>query len=135
MRDYSLTQTCIGLFFTPFLNDRFEILARSSPFDDVPTQAGFKTHPDGHVDLWREFGKKRSELRAFPYEYFPRGRVNWREEDGAFLFIADKIVFEKGLHTEIGMLWGLSSHNVQYMLDPHYTSPSFEKYMINIRKD
>lgn len=111
----------------PLVFGRFELLERSCSFDQVKTLGGFKTHPSGHVDFWRESLRKRPELRGFAYEYFPRGRVNWREADNSFLFLGDALVFEEGFHKELCDRWGLVSEAVIFLCDPHYKSPTFTR--------
>lgn len=111
----------------PLLGKRFEIFERSSPFDEVPTLGGFKTHPQGHIDVWEEFRRERQDLLRFPYEYFPRGRVNWREDDDTYLFLADALVFEQQLHQILLEDWHLRSEQVLFLRDPHYNSPRFTR--------
>lgn len=117
----------IGLFFTPYVDGRFDILERSQPLTEIDCIAGFRTYPEGHLDVWKQETKKQPELHLYPYEYFPRGRVNWREEDDTYLFLADRIVFDQKLHESICLLWHLNGLSVKFMLDSHYKTTEFHR--------
>lgn len=67
------------------------------------------------------------ELRHIPYEFFPRGRVNWIAEGDVFLLLADRYVFETGEDMAIIRDWGLQHSRVERRLDPHYVSPQFTR--------
>ncbi len=58
---------------------RFASLSR--PFSQVSEVAGFKTLDEGHVDIWSTVQRLDQTLIAYDYDYFPRGRVNWRKVD------------------------------------------------------
>jgi hypothetical protein len=40
--------------------------------------AGFKTLDEGHVDVWPTVQRLDHTLVDYEYDYFPRGRANWR---------------------------------------------------------
>ena len=66
---------------------RFASLSR--PFSGVSEVAGFKTLDEGHVDIWPTVQRLDQILMDYDYDYFPRGRVNWRKEDDRWLLVLD----------------------------------------------
>ena len=66
---------------------RFASLSR--PFSGVSEVAGFKTLDEGHVDVWPTVQRLDQTLADYEYDYFPRGRVNWRKEDDRWLLVLD----------------------------------------------
>ena len=60
-------------------HSRFASISR--PFSRVAEVAGFKTLDEGHVDVWPTLQRLDQSLADYDYDYFPRGRVNWRRED------------------------------------------------------
>ncbi|WP_064832669.1 hypothetical protein [Rhizobium phaseoli] len=110
----------IGIFwFVPAKIDR-QLICVAREIGRVQTVVGFKTIKEGHVDTWAKAQKVCRSLRPFGYEHFPRGRVNWREHDGAFLLLADPSIFDRNLHTAIIERWSLQQETVHLFRDSHY---------------
>jgi hypothetical protein len=69
---------------------RFASLSR--PFSGVSEVAGFKTLHEGHVDSWPTVQRLDQTLADYEYDYFPRGRVNWRKEDDRWLLVLSILI-------------------------------------------
>jgi hypothetical protein len=122
------TSQKIGIFwFLPTRNGhRFISLAHD--VSRVDLIGGFKTIDEGHVDIWPKVVAADRTLRRFSYEYFPRGRINWREEDNRFILLADLSIFKRNLHQVVTERWNLSEEAVHPLDDAHYRTnklPSF----------
>ena len=61
----------------------------SRPFSEVAEVAGFKTLDEGHVDVRPTVQRLDHTLADYDYDYFPRGRMNWRKEDDRRLLVFD----------------------------------------------
>ena len=44
---------------------------------------------EGHVDVWPTVQRLDQSVVDYEYDYFPRGRVNWRKEDDQWLLVLD----------------------------------------------
>jgi hypothetical protein len=121
----------IGLFwFVPSPRGAM-LLGVSHPFERVDTLGGFKTAKEAHVDVWENLKRGHPSIRDYAYEHFPRGRVNWSQDDDTFLLLADKQVFERGLERGLITRWHLPADKVKTMLDPHYRTQSLPSSMAN----
>ena len=86
-----------GVFWViPKIND-FEILYR---FNDT----------SGHNEIWEEVISRRTELKKYDYEYFPRGRV-WIKNNIATIFLNPKLNNPAILHN-IKEIFCLTDYNV-----------------------
>ena len=77
----------------------------SRPFSQVPEVAGFKTLDEGHVDIWPTVQRLDQTLMDYDYDYFPRGRVNWRKEDDRWLLVLDRKLSRAPFVTHIVNAW------------------------------
>jgi len=113
----------LGLFwFVPDRNGRATFLSLSRPWSEVPEIGGFKTLDEGHVDVWPRLQVRHAFLRGAPYERFPRGRVNWRASDGAWLLLLDPKLRATAFVSAIADEWRLPSGSLLILTDPHYRS-------------
>jgi hypothetical protein len=73
------TEPRLGLFWF-IANDRkaSRFASFSRPFKAVAEIGGFKTIEEGHVNIWPALQRDDPGLEGYEYDYFPRGRVNWR---------------------------------------------------------
>lgn len=110
----------IGIFWFVPTSTSHQLVCLAHEARRVQTIGGFKTIDEGHVDTWAEAQKVNRSLRPFGYEHFPRGRVNWRAEDGAFLLLADRAIIERNLHSVIIERWNLKWETVHLIRDSHY---------------
>lgn len=88
--------------------------------DQVECIGGFKTLSLGHVDVWPELQRAHSKLRGHGYEFFPRGRVNWREVDDTLILLADEAILRDRLHELVLSRWNLKGRRCEILRDPHY---------------
>jgi len=70
----------LGLFWFIAKGDRrpSRFTSISRPFSRILEVAGFKTLDEGHVDVWPTVQRLDHTLVDYEYDYFPRGRANWR---------------------------------------------------------
>ncbi len=118
----------IGIFWFVPTSESHQLICLAHEASRVRTIGGFKTIDEGHVDTWAKVQKVNRALEPFGYEHFPRGRVNWREDDGAFLLLADPAIFDRNLHSVIVDRWNLQRETVHLIRDSHYRTnqlPSF----------
>ena len=99
---------------------RFASLSR--PFSAVSEVAGFKTLDEGHVDVWPTLQRLDQTLADYEYEYFPRGRVNWRKEDDRWLLVLDPKLNRSPFITHIVLVWKISLNRLLVLTDAHYRS-------------
>jgi hypothetical protein len=97
-----------------------QLLGYSVPAEEVPLVAGFRTIEQGHVDLWRQVRSGVPQLRRAEYDEVARGRVNWREEDKAFLVLLDRRLMPRSFVTRLIDQLCLADQNVLVMSDSHY---------------
>jgi hypothetical protein len=77
---------------------------------------------EGHVDIWPSLQRQYSFLGRYEYEAFPRGRVNWRAEDDAWLLLLDPKLKSKPFTSLIIARWGLPQAQLTILTDSHYRS-------------
>ena len=99
---------------------RFASISR--PFSTVSEVAGFKTVHEGHVDVWPTLQRLDRTLVGYEYDHFPRGRVNWRKEDDAWLLILDRKLNRAPFVAHIVLAWKLPRTQLQVLTDSHYRS-------------
>ena len=114
----------IGLFWfiaTDRRTSRFAALSR--PFSEVREIGGFKTLDEGHVDVWKTLQRRHRALFDYEYEYFPRGRVNWRREDDRWLLVLDPKLNRDPFIDHIAGAWNLPRNWLLVL-----TGPPIPKY-------
>ena len=99
---------------------RFASLSR--PFSRVSEVGGFKTLDEGHVDVWPTLQRFDENLVPYEYEYFPRGRVNWRKEDDRWLLVLDPKLNRSPFITHIVLAWKIPRDRLIVLVDAHYRS-------------
>lgn len=110
----------LGIFWMVPANGAERLVTISHPEQNVPIVAGFRTTIDGHVDAWERICIAHRHLSRYSYEHFPRGRVNWREEDGRYLLLADRRIVRTGRHLAVARRWHLPLDRLTVALDLHY---------------
>lgn len=94
----------------------------SRPFSQVSEVAGFKTLDEGHVDIWPTVRRLDQTLMDYDYDYFPRGRVNWRKEDDRWLLLLDPKLKRVPFVTHIVNAWKIPRSRLLILTDAHYRS-------------
>ena len=94
----------------------------SRPFSEVSEVAGFKTLEEGHVDIWPTVQRFDQTLIDYDYDYFPRGRVNWRKEDDRWLLVLDPKLNRAPFITHILTVWKIPRNRLLVLTDAHYRS-------------
>ncbi|WP_394887974.1 hypothetical protein [Mesorhizobium sp. AaZ16] len=111
----------IGLFWFITLGRGLGRFASASlPWSAVEEIGGFKTYDKGHIDVWPEIQRRDTTLRNFEYEHFPRGRVNWRCEDDAWLLLLDPKLNDRAFIDHIVKQWNLPQKRLRVFEDSHY---------------
>jgi hypothetical protein len=115
----------IGLFWgLPGAGSRPRLVGLSRRVSEVSEIGGFRTLEEGHVDIWPRITRRWPNLRGVPYEYFPRGRVNWRADDDRFLLLLDRKLTTEEFISILVSRWHLPRARLIVLSDPHYRSPS-----------
>ena len=99
---------------------RFASLSR--PFSEVSEIGGFKTLDEGHVDVWPRLQRLDQNLVPYKYEYFPRGRVNWRKDDDRWLLVLDPKLNRGPFISCIVNAWKIPQNQLLVLSDAHYRS-------------
>jgi hypothetical protein len=99
---------------------RFASLSR--PFSTVSEVGGFKTLDEGHVDVWPTVQRLDQTLLPYEYEYFPRGRVNWRKEDDRWLLVLDSKLNRSTFIDYVVLVWRIPRTRLLALPDAHYRS-------------
>ena len=94
----------------------------SRPFSQVSEVAGFKTINEGHVDVWQTLQRLDQSLADCDYDYFPRGRVNWRKKDDRWLLVLDPKLKRAPFITHIVTTWKIPRNRLLVLTDAHYRS-------------
>jgi hypothetical protein len=61
-------------------------------------------------------------LMDYDYDYFPRGRVNWRKEDDRWLLVLDRKLSRAPYVTHIVNAWKIPRSRLLILTDAHYRS-------------
>lgn len=113
----------LGVFWAlPIDGDIWDIVEVTLPFGDVPAIGGFRTLEAGHVDLWSGVRRRAGRRVVGEYEDYPRGRVNWRDEDQRFLLLLDPVLHNPRWIARVADLFSLPMDVTIVMTDPHYRS-------------
>jgi hypothetical protein len=99
---------------------RFASISR--PFSRVAEVAGFKTLDEGHVDVWPTLQRLDRSLADYDYDYFPRGRVNWRKADDRWLLVLDPKLNRGSFIAYIVLAWKIPRTRLIVLTDAHYRS-------------
>lgn len=110
----------LGLFWFIPSNGKYRFASKSLPLSEVEAVSGIKTLEDGHPSVWKEVVRLDRSLRHYEYEFFPRGRVNWIEDDNRFLIVADSLILRKKLEKVIIDRFRLNGCSIRLLTDPHY---------------
>ncbi len=111
----------LGLFwFIAEDRNRSQFASISRPFSQVAEVAGFKTLDEGHVDVWPALQRLNQSLADYDYDYFPRGRVNWRKEDDRWLL--DAKLNRTPFIAYIVQAWNIPRNRLLVLTDAHYRS-------------
>jgi hypothetical protein len=120
---FSSNEPRVGLFWFIAKDrnpSRFASISR--PFSRVAEVAGFKTLDEGHVDVWPMVQRLDETLADHDYDYFPRGRVNWRKEDDRWLLVLDPKLNRGTFIAYIVLAWKLPRNRLLVLTDAHYRS-------------
>ncbi|PZO40742.1 MAG: hypothetical protein DCE92_01990 [Alphaproteobacteria bacterium] len=115
----------IGLFWGLPKWTELELVSFSRPEHEVPEIGGFKTLPEGHIDLWPLVKKKRPLLIGTDYERYPRGRVNQVMSTGRFIVLADRQLLTDAVIKFILRRFSLEQSNSDFCTDAHYRTNTF----------
>lgn len=99
--------------------DEPKLLVVSKPMEEIPLIGGFRTMDLGHVDAWPTLQRQHPFLRGKPYEFFPRGRVNYLAEDDAYLVLLDPELLRPQFLKLLDEHFSLPTSR-RIMTDPHY---------------
>jgi hypothetical protein len=99
---------------------RFTSISR--PFSGVAEVAGFRTLDEGRVDVWPTVQRLDQTLLDYDYDYFPRGRVNWRKEDDRWILVLDPKLNRSPFITHIVLAWKIPRDRLLVLTDAHYRS-------------
>ena len=109
----------LGFFWViPMAGDDWGIVSVLHMFKDIVAVGGFRTVEEGHVDAWPRLGGHLDP----DYGAFPRGRVNWREEDDRLLLLLDPVLVRRGWTQRLLAQFSLDPARTTVMTDPHYRS-------------
>jgi hypothetical protein len=97
-------------------------LPLTRPFSGVAEVAGFKTLDEGHVDVWPTLQRHDHTLVDYEYDYFPRGRVNWRKGDDRWLLVLDAKLNRAPFIACIVLAWKIPRNRLLVLTDAHYRS-------------
>ena len=114
----------LGLFWFIAKGDRrpSRFTSISRPFSRIPEVAGFKTLDEGHVDVWPTVQRLDHTLVDYEYDYFPRGRANWRKEDDRWLLVLDPKLNRSPFIAHIVRAWKIPTNRLLVLTDAHYRS-------------
>ena len=113
----------VGLFwFIAKDRDPSRFVSISRPFSEVAEVAGFKTLDEGHVDVWPTVQRRDHTLADYDYDYFPRGRMNWRKEDDRWLLVFDSKLNRGTFIAYIVRAWKIPRNRLLVLTDAHYRS-------------
>jgi hypothetical protein len=113
----------LGLFwFIAQDRNTSRLASCSRPFSRVSEVAGFKTLEEGHVDIWPAVQRLDQTLMDYDYDYFPRGRVNWRREDDRWLLVLDPKLNRAPFITHVVTAWKIPRNRLLVLTDAHYRS-------------
>lgn len=110
------------LWFVPAPGGGSRLVELSSIAEDVQLIGGFRTLEMGHVDYWPAVVRHDPTLREVPYEAYPRGRANWREDDDTWLLLLDRKLHRAPFIDLVVATWSLPRDRLEVMADPHYRS-------------
>jgi hypothetical protein len=99
---------------------RFASISR--PLSTISEVAGFKTLDEGHVDVWPTVQRLDQTVLPYEYEYFPRGRVNWRKEDDKWILVLDPKFKRAPFITHVVVAWKIPRERLLVLTDAHYRS-------------
>jgi hypothetical protein len=74
------------------------------------------------VDVWPTLQHLDQSLGHYDYDYFPRGRVNWRKEDDRWLLILDAKLNRASFIAYIVLAWKIPRNRLIVLTDAHYRS-------------
>jgi hypothetical protein len=106
----------------PLSSRAWDIVAILRPFSEVLPIGGFRTLEEGHVDLWTRIRREAGSEVYGEYEDYPRGRVNWREDDQRFLLLMDPTLLRPSWVARVMACFSLPAESTLVMTDPHYRS-------------
>ncbi len=108
----------VGIFF--IVGD--ELFRKSTPLSEAE-RSGDDTwiHPGNHRDFWEEIRQENSLLSDVPYDFYPRGRVLFRANDGRFWVYVDRSTHkDRGMIVNILSEFHLPKDKTKIRCDPQY---------------
>jgi hypothetical protein len=61
----------------------------SRPLSSIVAKDGVKRLAQDHAALWPILQQMDEKLRPYDYAYFPRGHVEWREDEARYVYLLD----------------------------------------------
>lgn len=99
-----------------------EIHTVKLPPSEAPLSEGIRDIEVNHYSHWQEIGRQRTDRRlSDAYDYYPRGRIVYREAEGKFILYADRCILSD--QTQLDRLirkFHLSWNMVEFFGDLHY---------------
>lgn len=113
----------IGLFWF-IAKDRnpARFAGASRSWSSVPTVAGKKVLDQEHADVWSIVQKLDHRLRRYPSDYFPRGRLIWREDGDRWQLLVDQKLNRGAYVAHIAIAWKAPLSRLVVNVDPDYRS-------------
>ena len=74
------------------------------------------------MDIWPTVQRLDQTLTDYDYDYFPRGRVNWRKEDDRWLLVLDPKLNRAPFIAHIVTTWKIPRNRLLVLTDAHYRS-------------
>ncbi len=102
-----------------------QLLEIATPVSECPLEAdAFRNQRMGHDEAWKVFQRAVPELRAVPYEAYPRGRVTFLSEGaGRYNLLVDpQIRAAPALMALLFETFHLPRDRTAVMLDAHYVA-------------
>lgn len=101
----------------PFFYVNQVVVAQDLDLNNAEIYGDFRISPVSHLEMW---DKKYEGIYRKPYDYYPRGRVVYRYEEGIFIVYADRCIDEKGI-SEVLKTYDIEDLNYRVeRTDEHY---------------
>ena len=97
-----------------------KLIIDSTPLTEAEPYGDHVTHPQSHIDVWKQLQRIGKVPHESEYEEFPRGRVMHHPKSGEYTLLADPcILARKDLIAEITKALNLPK-KTKLGSDPHY---------------
>jgi len=124
IRKKARREPAVGFFWVmPLQADSApQLVSFSTPASEVYPIGGYRTDDRGHYQSW-EILAQAEPYSAYEYDHWPRGRINFIEEAGQFLVLADRKINKDKYKRKIIREFNLPKPRVRWdFTDLHYVS-------------